>query len=220
MEVQPLSKNGLWRRRIGFALFVGVTLMVSWPLLGNLWLALTYENLRPINAGLWKKGVRIDYVSRRSLTAPADVRVLVRHGSRYFFLRSLTELAGLVQIRNGNDALAFVDVKSRYLFAFEDAIEQEIHAYKGKGSQTYYGPTELPVPLFKSMGLAEPAVHKEGDGFLVDRWILVYDVSTRSHILQRVNEKVTYDGHYQRTIIATKQPVAHPQVSWNFPGRE
>jgi hypothetical protein len=122
--------------------------------------------------------------------------VAVKEGEKRI-LPSTKSFKGYVQIRNSNDALSFVrlftDIDTHYLF--EDSEYIEVCPTIQKPS---WG--ELSAQDFADLGLSEPLVTKDGEFFLIVRYV----VDDNRNIFQ-IHEQVSVLGDYQ---IVKKTPVA------------
>jgi len=131
--------------------------------------------------------------SDRPLGLPIEafLKLVAVKGYEQKILRTTTSLKGYVQIKSPNDALSFVrlftDLDTHYLFEDSEYIE-----VRPANKKTSWG--ELPVQEFRKLGLKEPSVMKDGEHFVVVRYVVDAD----RNIFQ-IQERISPSGDYQIT---------------------
>jgi hypothetical protein len=161
--------------------------------------------------------------------------IVVMHDGRLLVPRDLNQLQGLVRITDGEAALRFVRLRTSPAtwHTWPAGVrEMEIIAAPELQSQPDFGLRELryPAPGVPSgyLGILPEAAYRAGQftapkveeveaGFRITRLIYRQTFSARTATVQQIQEVVTEEGEYRRSVLKQMAPPDLAGVVWELP---
>jgi hypothetical protein len=190
----------------------------------------------PIHLGCEGDQVRLGLFAVTACLTPLNRTdgIVLKQAGRLMRLQGLNQLRGLVRIVDGPSALRFVRLRTAPAtwHTWPDRVrEVEVVAASHLQSLPTFGSPKLRYPprddasgylgilsdtAYRGSQFTPPMVEEVDEGFRVSRWIYQSDLTHKTSV-QQVQEVVTQDGGYRRTVMKQMPPPDLPGVLWELP---
>jgi hypothetical protein len=185
-----------------------------------------------IHLGSEKPGVRLEEVVLRNGFQPEPTAIRVRQSMSglphtIFLLSSLSQLQGLVQIRNTEAALRFVRLRTASQFCYDwfttDGYAEQEVTIAPAADLTKWSPSGchagLSLSAYRRGGFTSPTVEVVAGGYRITRWVCVFK-GLKGARVQQWQESVGTDGAYRRIVLKDKPIPRLPKTQWFIFGRQ